>query len=98
MSCFGAATPTTGAVIDKYTDGELQQRSNQVAANPGKRLRPFSWQRSRNRKQKYTEESSDRTPCTDNFTHDKSFSGRLQYDFKNRVSYFHEKMISFEEF
>ncbi|KAI9168830.1 hypothetical protein LWI28_002543 [Acer negundo] len=49
MSCFGPATPTTGAVIDKCTDGELQQRSNQVAANPRKRLRPFSWQRSRNR-------------------------------------------------
>ncbi|KAK2635485.1 hypothetical protein Ddye_030277 [Dipteronia dyeriana] len=82
-SCFGAATPSTGAVIDKYTDGELQQRSNQV--NPRKRLRPFSWQRSRNRKGKYTKESSDRTPCTNTFTLDKSFRGRLHYDFKNRM-------------
>ncbi|KAL5763009.1 hypothetical protein ACOSP7_019273 [Xanthoceras sorbifolium] len=88
MSCFGVATPTTGAVVDKYngkSDRELQQGSNQIAAKSRKRLRPFSWQRCRNHKQKYLQESCGRRPCTDTFTYDESLCGRLQYDFKNRM-------------
>lgn len=82
------ATKTNGVVAFRNkgdSDGRLRQSSNQDTTDSRKRLRPFRWQRRRNRRQINFEEPSDKMPSAAVCIVEDGLHGRLQFDF-NRVS------------
>jgi len=88
------AIPISGTVTNN-TEGDLneklQESSNHTAAKSGKRSRPFSWQRRRNRRRLNFEETS--SFATIHVDKD-GVSGRLQHDANSSLNS-SEKVIDF---
>lgn len=85
----GDATKTNSVLAFKNkgdSDGRHQETSNQVTTKSRKRLRPFSWQRRRNRRQINFEEPRDKTPSMTLCTVKDGLHGGPQCNFNNRVS------------
>lgn len=98
MNVFGVDTATSCAVVAKIkgNTGEPQTSCDQVTAKPRKRSRPFRWQRHRKCRHIELQEFSDKKACTIPCDDKNSSCGKHLYD-NNRVSHFHNKMISLED-
>ncbi|KAA8520248.1 hypothetical protein F0562_014504 [Nyssa sinensis] len=85
-------TATGNANNEGDSNGKCQESSNQITTKSRKRLREFSWQRHRKRKQLNFQETYSPTPCTRNLSNRDSVSGGLKYGFDTGLDLDPKKM------